>query len=154
MQGWQKTELRGETMERAHGSTAQNESLRTARLEKEWTIEQAAEYVGVDPTTIERWESGETFPQPVKLRKLCRVYEKKPEELGFGEKPPRISAKSAPLVVPSRPMIFWLIGFCCVLRGFLEAVHENEKSELIVFDFPRNDEDPQQIPILPLHVHG
>lgn len=93
-------------MERAHGSTAQNELLRSARLEKEWTLEQAAEYVGVDPTTIERWENGETFPQPVKLRKLCKAYAKKPEELGFGEKPPREGTKSAHLVVPSRPMIF------------------------------------------------
>jgi transcriptional regulator with XRE-family HTH domain len=61
--------------------------LTAARVDNEWTLEQLAEQIGVHPATIERWEKGETFPQPVKLRKLCKKLGKTPEELGFGQEP-------------------------------------------------------------------
>ena len=74
-------------MERAHGSTARNEQLEAVRVEKEWSIEDLAEKVGVHPTTISRWLLGQSFPQPVKLQKLCRAVGKTARELGFGKRP-------------------------------------------------------------------
>lgn len=60
-----------------------NHYLRAAREEKLWTQEEAAEYVGVDPQTYWRWENGEQKPRKYALRKLCEVFGKRVDDLGF-----------------------------------------------------------------------
>jgi transcriptional regulator with XRE-family HTH domain len=59
--------------------------LSGARYDKEWSIEHAAELVGVDPTTYWRWEKGSCTPHPAHLRRLCKVFGKTEQELGFEE---------------------------------------------------------------------
>src|SRR5713226_3186340 len=60
-----------------------NQRLREARDEKLWSIETAAEKVGVTWLTYSRWEHGETNPHPYNLGQLREAFGKSPEELGF-----------------------------------------------------------------------
>ncbi len=48
--------------------------LSAARLKKHWTLEEAAAELGVDRSTLLRWEKGKTTPQPMHVRKLCEIY--------------------------------------------------------------------------------
>ncbi len=60
-----------------------NNRLRAARVQNIWTLEEAAENVGVDVQTFWRWEHYEQWPRPYSLRKLCAVLGMSAEELGF-----------------------------------------------------------------------
>jgi transcriptional regulator with XRE-family HTH domain/tetratricopeptide (TPR) repeat protein len=57
--------------------------LSAAREEKQWTLEEAAELVGVHPTIYSQWEKGLTFPRSYARRQLCKMYGKSAEELGL-----------------------------------------------------------------------
>lgn len=65
------------------GSTF-NHKLRAARDQNMWTIPEAAEQVGVDAQTFWRWENYVQWPRQYALRRLCTVFERSAEELGFG----------------------------------------------------------------------
>lgn len=60
-----------------------NQKLRAARDKKRWTIETAAEKVGVSWLTYSRWEKGTQKPHPTTLDMLCKAFNLPPEELGF-----------------------------------------------------------------------
>ena len=60
-----------------------NHCLQAARVQNMWTLEEAAEQVGVDVQTFWRWEHYEQWPRPYALRKLCTVFGLSAEELGF-----------------------------------------------------------------------
>lgn len=62
--------------------------LRAARFEKGLTQEAAAEQIGVDAVTLRRWERGDGLPQPRNQYRICKVYGKTPQELGFSPAPP------------------------------------------------------------------
>lgn len=62
------------------------QKLRAARLERHWTLAQAAEQVEVDVNTLSRWERGKTRPHGYNVVRLCEVYEKTPTELGLESK--------------------------------------------------------------------
>ncbi len=47
--------------------------LRELRKAQGWTIEEAAEYAGVDPSTYSRWELGRQRPHPSNLLALLRA---------------------------------------------------------------------------------
>jgi tetratricopeptide (TPR) repeat protein len=64
--------------------SALNYKLRAVREHKMWTIPEAAEEVGVDAQTFWRWENYVQWPRAYALRKLCTVFERSAEELGFG----------------------------------------------------------------------
>lgn len=49
------------------------ELLWALRLRKGWTLETTAEQLGVNATTIGRWEQSETRPSAEQLKKLCRL---------------------------------------------------------------------------------
>ena len=51
-----------------------NNVLREARKVRGWTIEQAAEYVGVDVTTFNRWELGIQRPRKTSWQRLKSVF--------------------------------------------------------------------------------
>jgi transcriptional regulator with XRE-family HTH domain len=53
-------------------------------MQKLWTLEEAAEQVGVGLQTFWRWEHYEQWPHLYSLRKLCEVFGVSAEELGFG----------------------------------------------------------------------
>ncbi len=61
-----------------------NHKLRAVREEKMWTIPEAAAEVGVDVQTFWRWENAVQWPRAYALRKLCSVFDRSAEELGFG----------------------------------------------------------------------
>lgn len=60
-----------------------NVKLFAARMEKMWTVENAAEAIGVDKQTYRRWELGKQKPHLSCLRLLCKAFDKKATELGF-----------------------------------------------------------------------
>jgi transcriptional regulator with XRE-family HTH domain/tetratricopeptide (TPR) repeat protein len=75
--------------------------LRAARLERYWSLEEAAEKIGVSATTVERWEQGLIFPRPYSLRKICTVYGKSAVELGLiQEQAPIVQAQALAAQAP------------------------------------------------------
>ena len=57
------------------------ERLREWRLRRFLTQKALAELVGVPYQTVQRWESGQVFPRPTSLRKLCEALGATPDEL-------------------------------------------------------------------------
>ena len=55
--------------------------LRAWRLRRFLTQKQLAEKVGVPYQTVQRWESGRSFPRPSYLRRLCEALEVGPDQL-------------------------------------------------------------------------
>src|SRR5436305_8442236 len=66
-----------------HRSKESDMALREARKSCGLTQAQVAAELEVDTKTVSRWENGECTPQPYAQRKLCSLYGKSPEELGF-----------------------------------------------------------------------
>src|SRR5260370_26907382 len=62
-----------------------NLKLRQARKQKRWSIEKAAEEVGVSWLTYSRWERGTQYPHPTSLDMLCNTFSLSPNELGFSD---------------------------------------------------------------------
>ena len=55
--------------------------LRAWRLRQFLTQKQLAERVGVPYQTIQRWESGQSFPRPGHLQRLCAALDVTVDEL-------------------------------------------------------------------------
>src|SRR6266536_1143369 len=64
--------------------SAPNQMLKTARLEKCWTLATAAEKANVSIEAYSRWELGKQEPRLSSLLLLSEAFGKSPEELGFG----------------------------------------------------------------------
>lgn len=68
-----------------------NRKLRAARLNKQWSQGRLAGEMGVDESTVQRWETYRSFPNPYQRGSLCRRLSKNPsqplkfEELGLIE---------------------------------------------------------------------
>ncbi len=60
-----------------------NVKLREQRDLKRKTQAEIADIIGVTEITVGRWERGQAFPTPYCVTKLCRYFEKTPEELGL-----------------------------------------------------------------------
>ena len=56
--------------------TALGDRLREARLQKGFTLEQAAERIGVRLNTVWRYEKGAILPSEPVLKLCCQIYEK------------------------------------------------------------------------------
>ena len=63
-------------------START-ALIAARMKRHWTLEQAAEAIGVNYNTLWRWEQGKATPRGYNLQRLCEVYETTATALGL-----------------------------------------------------------------------
>ncbi len=48
--------------------------LKAMRRRKHWTLQEAARRIGVQQTTLGRWENGEHFPDAAKMQTVCFVY--------------------------------------------------------------------------------
>lgn len=59
--------------------------LRDARLELGWSLERAAEQIGVGKNTLWRWEQGQADPYPYNVRQVCKAYGLPATELGLEE---------------------------------------------------------------------
>lgn len=57
--------------------------LRQEREQRGWSRTYIAEQVGVDITTVGRWERGERLPHPHYRQKLCALFEKSAQDLGL-----------------------------------------------------------------------
>jgi transcriptional regulator with XRE-family HTH domain len=55
--------------------------LRAWRMRRFLTQKELAARVGVPYQTVQRWESGQRFPRPGHLRRLCEALEVTPDEL-------------------------------------------------------------------------
>ncbi len=64
-------------------SQSLNSLLRAARRQRLWTLEKAAEKVGVSVQTYCRWELGKQKARMSSLEQLCAAFGMPPEELGF-----------------------------------------------------------------------
>src|SRR5579875_3611975 len=60
-------------------------ALEIARHKQHWSLEEAAQRIGVDRATLSRWERGESKPRAVNLRQLCEAYGMSPQQVGFGD---------------------------------------------------------------------
>lgn len=60
-----------------------NELLQQARLDRRWTITEAAKRVRVSRLTYSRWEKGEQMPHDTTLLMACEVFKMTPDRLGF-----------------------------------------------------------------------
>lgn len=72
-----------------------NEKLITAREERRWTQEKAAEKVGVSRVAYARWEEKGIIPHLSTINMVCNAFKMTPESLGFREPvniPVRISS--------------------------------------------------------------
>ncbi|MGO5338101.1 helix-turn-helix domain-containing protein [Bilifractor sp. LCP19S3_H10] len=49
-------------------------TLRAARVNKGYTLKQAAELIGVNPDTIGRWEKGESYPNVPQIKAIEKAY--------------------------------------------------------------------------------
>jgi transcriptional regulator with XRE-family HTH domain len=61
------------------------QKLKATRQARGWSIENAAEAVGVDVSTYHRWELGTQDPHPGHIQDLERAFGMCAEELGLGE---------------------------------------------------------------------
>ncbi|MBV9689914.1 MAG: helix-turn-helix transcriptional regulator [Ktedonobacteraceae bacterium] len=59
------------------------ERLVAARVRRHWTLEEAAERLGVNANTLYKWEAGKAAPRFYNIQKLCEVYEASAWELGL-----------------------------------------------------------------------
>jgi transcriptional regulator with XRE-family HTH domain len=60
-----------------------NEKLIAARRQRSLTQQEICKKIDANERTYQRWESGESRPQPQYLRRLCRLFKRTPEELGY-----------------------------------------------------------------------
>lgn len=64
----------GQGLERRKEMESMKLSLRAARVNKGFTLQEAAEKLGVCANTVQNWEKGKSMPRMDKFRKLCRLY--------------------------------------------------------------------------------
>src|SRR5690242_12767089 len=78
-----------------------NKRLREQRELRGWTQEQLGQQVDASAVTVSRWESG-IVPDLYHRRKLCEVFGKSPQELGFMRE--GVDEESG---TPSPEMLLW-----------------------------------------------
>ena len=88
-------------MERASLSV---EWLEEARLVRKWTQADVAEKLGVEVTTVRRWESGRCKPQPIKYRQLEELFGRVPQTEASPDAE-RLEGEQALQVAPMRPVV-------------------------------------------------
>ncbi|GCF10138.1 helix-turn-helix domain-containing protein [Dictyobacter arantiisoli] len=62
-----------------------NEFIRQERIRRNWRQRDVAERLGTTPVTVTRWESGSHLPSAYFRMKLCTLFEKSEQELGFSQ---------------------------------------------------------------------
>ena len=103
------------------------EILAQARQKRHWTLEEAAEALGVSVSTVERWEKGLARPQGYNIRRICEVYDLSSEMLGFhGESAPIVASISEKLrdMAMSDPTMRLYILALSPHRSLYEVQHE------------------------------
>ena len=87
-----------------------NALLKQAREAYGWTQAQLAEYIDCpNSVAISRWESGSVVPGAHYRGKLCTIFEKKPQELGFLLPEEADEQTSQPEIFTSKPLFFYRV---------------------------------------------
>jgi transcriptional regulator with XRE-family HTH domain len=74
-----------------------NHALRQARQERGWTQRRLAELLAAEEQSVSNWERGTRFPSLEMQARLCKVFEKTPQELGLQpERSPSTSDSASP----------------------------------------------------------
>jgi tetratricopeptide (TPR) repeat protein len=102
----------------------QNVQLRLERESRGWSQKQVAAAIGTNAVMVSRWECGVMKPGPHFRQRLCSLYGRTPQELGFVSGGPLVAeppARDRPTVwcVPLRPN-----GYFTGRDAFLERLHE------------------------------
>jgi tetratricopeptide (TPR) repeat protein/transcriptional regulator with XRE-family HTH domain len=102
----------------------QNVQLRLERESRGWSQKQVAAAIGTNAVMVSRWECGVMKPGPHFRQRLCSLYGRTPQELGFVSGGPLAAeppARERPSVwcVPLRPN-----GYFTGRDAFLERLHE------------------------------
>lgn len=87
-----------------------NNLLRQARIARGWTQSDVAEQVGAaDSQTVHSWEKGKRFPSRIFRQRLCKIFEKSPQELGLlpieAERPAEAPALALVRIAPFSPTV-------------------------------------------------
>jgi transcriptional regulator with XRE-family HTH domain/tetratricopeptide (TPR) repeat protein len=80
-----------------------NERLKRARESRGWSQAYVAAAIGTDEKSVGRWERGEHNPTPYYRQKLCELFGKSAEELGFLEDEHLVQQSDAQLIAQERP---------------------------------------------------
>jgi tetratricopeptide (TPR) repeat protein/DNA-binding XRE family transcriptional regulator len=86
-------------------SFTRNEKLHQARLDRYWTIDEAAKRIQVSRTTYIRWEKGEQSPHGTTLALACDAFKMSAEQLGF-----RTSISAIATTSMTQPTPMHLVG--------------------------------------------
>jgi tetratricopeptide (TPR) repeat protein/transcriptional regulator with XRE-family HTH domain len=104
----------------------QNVQLRLERERKGWSQKQVAAAIGTNAVMVSRWECGVMKPGPHFRQRLCTLYGRTPQELGFvpgpspaAAPPPPIAEGPAVWCVPLRPNRYFTGR-----DAFLQRLHE------------------------------
>jgi len=62
-----------------------NSLLKQERTNRHWSRSKVEELTGIPQRSLENWEELGVFPRKENIKLLCQLYDKSPEELGFGE---------------------------------------------------------------------
>ncbi|QBD74860.1 helix-turn-helix domain-containing protein [Ktedonosporobacter rubrisoli] len=79
-----------------------NYRLRQERESRGWSQARVAEQIGTDAVNISRWERGHAMPSPYFREKLCQLFEKSAQELGFLPDP-RSESEPIPVLISDMP---------------------------------------------------
>src|SRR5450631_4197291 len=82
-----------------------NNSLRQERIRRNWRQSDLAEQLGTTVVTIKRWERGSQLPSTYFRVKLCALFGKTAEELGF------IPDTHSPIATLSEEASVWGVPF-------------------------------------------
>ena len=59
-------------------------TLKSARVNKNLTQQEAANLIQVSLSTLKSWERGKSFPTPPKIERICDVYGVSYDQIFFG----------------------------------------------------------------------
>jgi tetratricopeptide (TPR) repeat protein len=62
-----------------------NSLLKQERINRRWSRAYVEKITGIPQRSLENWEEGGIIPRQNNIELLCRLYDKTPEELGFGQ---------------------------------------------------------------------
>jgi transcriptional regulator with XRE-family HTH domain len=107
---------------------AANRRLRQARELRGWSQAKLAELLGTDATTVSRWERGLFSPTPYFRERLCDLFGKNTEELGFLEEH---HSQAGPLPLPASSSFQ-------TRQALTEPLQDEDASQLI--SWPRRED--------------
>jgi peptidoglycan hydrolase-like protein with peptidoglycan-binding domain/DNA-binding XRE family transcriptional regulator len=122
--------------------------LRKERQMHSWTQEQVSEKIGADPGEVSRWERGRVKPGNYYQERLCDLYGKTPEQLGFTQ-----GREEKGHVMISRRDLVLYIGGSAIAGGMTRPIIETIESVLTRVLPPPNNTS-RSWPIIEFNIHN